>query len=319
MQLDIKEKFTNLHPTQLWYAYIMNTYSNKITPLQANLIKNHLEKMGADFDTVQYSVWRGKTKDFQAIYYTSGKFLIQGKDVSSIVEEIETLIGIKTVQKNGSKTDEDSPKFDVYIGTDESGKGDFFGPLVVAGVQVTPDNKQKFIDLGIKDSKKLDDAKIKKLAAAIRNNSIHSVVVMTPAKYNELYDNFKNLNKLLAWGHARAIENILEKNPCQYALSDKFGDESLIKNALMKNGRSITLDQRVRAESDIAVAAASIIARAEYVKRMEELEKKFNITLPKGASNRVVEQGKSFVQKYSKDELKEVAKLHFKTTLEVTK
>lgn len=296
----------------------MNTYTNKITPLQASAIKKSLEEKKAEFDTIQYALWRAKTKDFQAIYYSSGKFLIQGKDVSVISQEIEMLLGIKTIKdKNAQETNE--TKHEVYIGTDESGKGDFFGPLVIAGVQVNKQNKDKFIELGIKDSKKLDDIKIKKLAAAIRNDSIHSVVVITPAKYNELYDNFKNLNKLLAWGHARAIENILDKNPCEYALSDKFGDESLIKNALMKNGRNITLDQRVRAESDIAVAAASIIARAEYVKRMEELEKKFNIQLPKGASSKVVEQGKRFVEKYSKEELKEVAKLHFKTTLEVTK
>ncbi len=296
----------------------MNTYTNKITPLQASAIKKSLEEKKAEFDTIQYALWRARTKDFQAIYYSSGKFLIQGKDVSLISQEIEMLLGIKTIKdKNAQETNE--TKHEVYIGADESGKGDFFGPLVIAGVQVNKQNKDKFIELGIKDSKKLDDLKIKKLAAAIRNDSVHSVVVITPAKYNELYDNFKNLNKLLAWGHARAIENILDKNPCEYALSDKFGDESLIKNALMKNGRNITLDQRVRAESDIAVAAASIIARAEYVKRMEELEKKFNIQLPKGASSKVVEQGKRFIEKYSKEELKEVAKLHFKTTLEVTK
>ncbi len=295
----------------------MNTYSNKITPMQANLIKKHLESLNAAFDAVQYSIWRAKTKDFQAIYYSSGKFLIQGKDVSDIASEIEILLGIKTIGRNLNQSETES-SHDIYIGTDESGKGDFFGPLVIAGVQIDETNKQKFIDLGIKDSKKLDDAKIKKLSAAIRNDSIHSVVVITPPKYNELYDKFKNLNKLLAWGHARAIENILEKKPCEYALSDKFGDESLIKNALMKNGRSIKLEQRVRAESDIAVAAASIIARAEYVKRMDELAKKFNIELPKGASSKVIEQGKLFVQKYSKEELKEIAKLHFKTTIEVT-
>lgn len=296
----------------------MNTYSNKFTSLQANKVKELLEDKSAGFDVIQYSEWRAKTKDFQATYYTSGKFLIQGKDVSSIVAEIEGTLGLKPIKHTINNNEEPQLSHKIYIGTDESGKGDFFGPLVIAGVQINENNRQQFIDLGIKDSKKLDDTTIKKLAAHIRNNSTHSVVVINPAKYNELYDKFKNLNKLLAWGHARAIENILEKSPCEYALSDKFGDESLIKNALMKSGRKIILDQKVRAESDIAVAAASILARAEFVKRIEELNSRYNISLPKGASNKVIEQGKLFIQKYSTEQLKDVAKMHFKTTNEIT-
>ncbi len=299
----------------------MNTYTNKISNLQAEKIHTLLKEKGAAFDSVQYALWRAKTANYQAIFYNSGKFLIQGKDVSAISQEIDSLLGLKSVATVASTTKQNEAIescHDIYIGTDESGKGDFFGPLIIAGVQVTPENKQKFIEMGIKDSKKLNDAIIKKMAAHIRNESIHSVIVITPSKYNELYDKFKNLNKLLAWGHARAIENILEKSPCKYALSDKFGDESLIKNALLKKGQEIILDQRVRAESDIAVAAASIIARAEFVKRIDEMKDKFSLEFPKGASERVITQGKAFITKYSKDELKNVAKLHFKTTTQLS-
>lgn len=292
----------------------MNTYSQKITTLQASSIKSLLQEKGADFDVVQYSVWRAKTSSYQAIFYTSGKLLIQGKSIDAIAEEINAILGIKTVEENSTFIENKEEK---YIGTDESGKGDFFGPLVVAGVQVDATNKQKFIDLGIKDSKKLDDKKILTLANIIKANSVHSIVVMTPVKYNELYFKFNNLNKLLAWGHARAIENILEKSPCNYALADKFGEESLIKNALMQKGRNIVLNQKVRAEADIAVAAASVIARAEFVKRMQELEGKYELPLSKGASNKVVEQAKDFVQKYSFERLNEVAKMHFKTVNEL--
>lgn len=302
----------------------MNTYTVKLTNTQGEKIKSLLEGKGAEFDVIQYSFWRAKTKDFQATLYTSGKFLIQGKDITHFSSEIEKYLGIssqvavsKSISKNQSTQNTTPP--DIYIGTDESGKGDFFGPLVIAGVQVSSSNKKLFVELGIKDSKQLDDAKIKKLAAHIRNNSVHSVVTMMPAKYNELYVKFKNLNKLLAWGHARVIENILEKNPCAYALSDQFGDERLIKNALMEKGKQITLDQRHKAESDIAVAAASIIARAEFVKRMEEMSSKYKIIFPKGASSKVIEQGKLFLTKNTKDELKNVAKIHFKTYLELTK
>ena len=292
----------------------MNTYSQKITPLQAAKVKDLLLDLNAVFDVVQYSFWRAKTNTFQAVYYTSGKLLIQGKNIENIAIEIDKILGINSCFEQPNLTDFNQEK---YIGTDESGKGDFFGPLVVAGVQADKDNKQKFIDLGIKDSKKLDDKKILMLANQIKASSVHSVVVITPVKYNELYSKFKNLNKLLAWGHARAIENILEKSPCNYALADKFGDESLIKNALMQKGRSIVLNQMVRAESDIAVAAASVLARAEFVKRMQELELKYELQLSKGVSDKVIQQAKTFIAKYSFDRLNEIAKMHFKTVNEL--
>ena len=292
----------------------MNTYSQKITSLQAAAIKDLFVSLNAVFDVVQYSFWRAKTNTFQAIYYTSGKLLIQGKNIENVAIEVDKIIGVKSCFEQSNLIDFNQEK---YIGTDESGKGDFFGPLVVAGVQVDKNNKQKFIELGIKDSKKLDDKKILMLANQIKANSVHSVVVITPVKYNELYAKFSNLNKLLAWGHARAIENILEKSPCNYALADKFGDESLIKNALMQKGRSIVLNQMVRAESDIAVAAASVLARAEFVKRMQELELKYELQLSKGVSDKVIQQAKTFIAKYSFDRLNEIAKMHFKTVNEL--
>ena len=292
----------------------MNTYSQKITSLQSNAIKDLFISLNAVFDVVQYSFWRAKTNTFQAIYYTSGKLLVQGKNIENIAIEIDKILGVSSGFEQSNLIDFNQEK---YIGTDESGKGDFFGPLVVAGVQVDKNNKQKFIELGIKDSKKLDDKKILMLANQIKANSVHSVVVITPVKYNELYTKFNNLNKLLAWGHARAIENILEKSPCNYALADKFGDESLIKNALMQKGRSIVLNQMVRAESDIAVAAASVLARAEFVKRMQELELRYELQLSKGVSDKVIQQAQTFISKYSFDRLREIAKMHFKTVNEL--
>jgi ribonuclease HIII len=292
----------------------MNTYTQKITNIQASAIKQLFSSLNASFDVVQYSVWRAKTSDFQAIYYTSGKLLVQGKDVSSVSAEIDKILGIKSQSEQKPLIETNNEK---YIGTDESGKGDFFGPLIIAGVQADTECSRKFIELGIKDSKKLDDKKILQLSNIIKANAVHSVVIITPQKYNELYAKFNNLNKLLAWGHARAIENILEKSPCSYALADKFGDESLIKNALMQKGRNITLNQMVRAESDIAVAAASVLARAEFVKRMDAMGKKYNLNFSKGVSENVKEQAKTFVQTYSKERLNEVAKMHFKTAKEI--
>lgn len=204
-----------------------------------------------------------------------------------------------------------------HIGVDESGKGDFFGPLCIAGVLVDERTEKLFTDLGIKDSKKISDKKILELEKSIRANAIHSVVAISNGRYNELYANIKNLNKLLAWGHARVIENICENNECDYALSDKFGDESLIKSALMKNGRNIELRQMVRAESDIAVAAASVLARATYVRKMAEMQQSYGIKFPKGCAQQVKDAAKEFIQQYGKERLKEVCKTHFKTYNEV--
>ncbi len=200
-----------------------------------------------------------------------------------------------------------------HIGTDESGKGDFFGPLVIASAMVDEKNAKYFLDLGIKDSKKLSDKKMLTLAVEIKKNVPHSIIAISNQKYNELYSNMKNLNKLLAWGHARAIENILEHSTCEYALSDKFGDESLIKSALMKNGRTIRLEQMCKAESDIAVAAASVLARATFVQKMQDMENTYGVKFQKGCSGLVKDAAKIFIEKYGKDRLKEVCKAHFKT------
>ncbi len=205
----------------------------------------------------------------------------------------------------------------MHIGVDESGKGDFFGPLCIAGVLVNEKSEKLFTELGIKDSKKISDKKILELEKSIRANAVHSVVAISNGRYNELYANIKNLNKLLAWGHARVIENICENNDCDYALSDQFGDESLIKSALMKYGRNIELRQMVRAESDIAVAAASILARATYVRKMAEMEQTYGVKFPKGCAQQVKDAAKEFIDKYGKARLSEVCKTHFKTYNEV--
>lgn len=199
------------------------------------------------------------------------------------------------------------------IGTDESGKGDYFGPLVIAGVFVEKNNEKELADIGVQDSKNLSDAKCQTLAAQIKKYP-YSVVTIGPEKYNDLYDKIKNLNKLLAWGHARVIENILENVECHHVLSDQFGDESLIKKALMEKGNKVHLEQRPRAEENIVVAAASILARDGFLEYMNRLSREYQIPFVKGASQKVIDLGKTLVTQNGKDILKKVAKLHFRTT-----
>lgn len=203
------------------------------------------------------------------------------------------------------------------IGVDESGKGDYFGPLVIAGVHADKDKKIKLLTLGVTDSKALSDKQIAYLAERIKELCSYNIVVVGNEKYNELYARIDNLNKLLAWGHARVIENLLEEVECSYALSDQFGNERLIQNALMKKGQAITLEQRTKAEQNVVVAAASILARNEFVNQMQLLEQKYGLTLPKGASAATLNAARLFVKTYTKDRLKEVCKLHFKTTQKI--
>jgi ribonuclease HIII len=201
-----------------------------------------------------------------------------------------------------------------WIGCDEAGKGDYFGPLVIASVSVDDTIVKSLEKLGIRDSKRLSDNSVSKLAAEISKLCRCSVVTIGPQKYNELYGKIGNLNRLLAWGHSRAIENILNVEECDYALSDRFGDEKFIIEALMEKGRKIRVEQKTKAEEDMGVAAASILARAEFVHRLAMLSTKYRMDFPKGASHMVIEAGREFIKRYGRERLREVAKIHFRTT-----
>ncbi len=201
-----------------------------------------------------------------------------------------------------------------HIGTDESGKGDYFGPLVVAGVFLPEEQQRVLAEQGVRDSKRVSDNRVRELAVLIKKGYKHSLVVIGPEKYNELYAKLRNLNRILAWAHSRAIENILEEVRCSTAITDQFGDKSYVLNALMKRGRNIELIQKPKAEEDLAVAAASILARAEFLRRLHFLSQEVGIDLPKGASSLVEEAGSRLVKLHRIQILDKVAKKHFKLT-----
>lgn len=203
------------------------------------------------------------------------------------------------------------------VGVDESGKGDYFGPLVVAACYVGPEHLAELE--GVKDSKKLTDPVSLRLAAQIKRFCPHSVIAIGPIKYNELHASMRNLNKMLAWGHARAIENVLEQRECGHVISDQFADPAGLMRALFAKGKTVRLESMVRAESDIAVAAASILARAEFLNRLKKQGEQYGMEFPKGASDAVVRAGAAFVKKHGREKLGEVAKTHFKTTENVMK
>jgi ribonuclease HIII len=209
------------------------------------------------------------------------------------------------------------------IGTDESGKGDFFGPLVCAGVYVDAGSAEVLQDMGVRDSKRLSDRRCRELSEGIQTTCCerYSVVEISPARYNDLYEQFrregKNLNTLLAWAHARVLENLLSRVACTRAITDQFADPRFVHSKLQERGKKIDLIQMPRAEVHIAVAAASVLARARFLERLEGLSGQFGMTLPKGASQTVILAGQALVKQFGAAALRQAAKLHFKTTAAV--
>lgn len=248
----------------------------------------------------------------------------QLKDESKRLQVAHALQGNGELESNDQIEPDNSLFWKASIGTDESGKGDYFGPLVTAAVYVDERTKTILDRSGIQDSKKINDTRIFELANVIKKFCPNQYVVIEipPNTYNDLYIQFKNegknLNVLLAWSHAKAIEELLDKVKCDIAISDQFADEKFILSKLQEKGRSITLIQEHKAERYTSVAAASILARARFLEKIKRLGQEFSMEFSKGASNLVVQQAKKFVETHGIDSLRRVAKLHFKTTEQVS-
>ncbi len=221
------------------------------------------------------------------------------------------------LQKKTTSAQKDH-KWKVWAGTDESGKGDFFGALAVCGFIVKVSDVVDLKRLGVKDCKLLSDHELIKVAQKLyqdyKNNI--EVLILQPAKYNELYAKFrqgnKKLNELLAWMHARVILNLSGKHKFEGAVVDKFASDKVLIGSL-KDMKNIKLVHKIKAEEDIAVAAASIIARYHFLNSISLLSRKYQLEFPKGASENVIKMGKEFSKQFTKDRLNEVAKIHFKT------
>jgi ribonuclease HIII len=299
----------------------MNSYTHPLTREQATRLRALLEELGFDFSPKQYALFFAqKNKLSVAVYEKGPKVLVQGRDVEEFVQfELEPKILGQA--KLGYEEVHSPEMFEPHFGVDESGKGDFFGPLVISGVYADRGIGRKLLDAGVVDSKRIgSDTRIRALADTIRKSSLGLVetVLIGPAKYNELYGRFGNLNKLLGWGHARVIENLLAKKPaCPRSLSDQFADAQVISASLLKHGRKIAIEQRPRAESDIAVAAASIVAREAFINWLERKSKELGIRLERGVSPSVKDTARKIVEMNGPDALREVAKVHFRTAHEI--
>ena len=301
----------------------MTSYTCKLTDEQAAALKDYLQSHDFSFREVPYARFAAEKDKVNAVFYESGKLVLQGKGTQEFIEfvlEPQILQEAKLGYEAVLNPDLLLPR----LGVDESGKGDFFGPLCVAGVYINESVINAWKGSGIRDSKNISsDKRIRELAELIRKTPgcVTTVVPIGNQRYNELYTKMRSVNTMLAWGHARVIENLMGQRdrmnpPPVRAISDQFASsKDVVAKSLMALGRQIELVQRHWAEEDLAVAAASILARHEFVTRLGGLEKEFEMVLPRGASAAVDAAAKEFVAKRGAAELSKVAKMHFRTAL----
>lgn len=244
------------------------------------------------------------------------KTVIQGNEASEEYIEVKSIV---TGNYSLNLTNNQETNYEEYIGTDESGKGDFFGPLVIAGVYVDKNDQDFLSSLGVRDSKKLTDTQINSLAYSIKKK-MHdkiSVVKINPEKYNLLYQDFQNVNKLLNWAHSKVIHNLLEKYESPNVIIDQFA-KTPIDISLKNKFSHINFVQMPKAEKYLGVAAASIIARNALNKWFEnKRDEGFNVL--KGASKEVESAAKSILKSSNENVLSNLVKLHFKTAKKIFK
>ncbi len=292
---------------------IQHTAKAKIASTREELIQVNLTCSSIDEKQYNYEFVVSSDRDkikVQVYFGKKGvKTILQGNKESLLYKEISPLIFEQELF--GLSTDMDEPK--EYIGSDESGKGDVFGPLITTAFFVDEKSKLRLAQLGVRDSKDLSKTQITEIAKKIRiefpNN--FETIALYPEKYNELYEKIKNLNALLTWTHSKAISNLLDKHKCNNIIVDKFSSRPL--NISSENYDSnVDVLQITKGERFIGVAAASIIARDTFNKWFLRM-KNNNFDFPKGASKNVEETIKFFIKKYSFEEAKKVSKIHFKT------
>ena len=301
----------------------LSSYTCKLTSDQADALEKYFKEHAYEFRQIPYAKFAAANGKVNAVFYESGKLVVQGKGTEEFIDFVLEPEILKEVRR-GYEAVLNPELLLPRIGVDESGKGDFFGPLCAAGVYINRSIIEKWKDAGIRDSKNISsDNRIRELAELIRKTEgcVSSVVPIGNEAYNRLYTKLRSVNTLLAWAHARVIENLMGQRhrmnpPPARAISDQVAaSKDVIGKAIMTLGREIELVQRHKAEEDMAVAAASILARHEFMTRLGKLEKQYEMEFPKGASAAVDNAAKDFVSRYGAENLTKVAKMHFRTAL----
>lgn len=279
--------------------------------------------------TPQYAVFQAQDGDTVVTLYESGKIVFQGRDadLASDIWVATEKMNNKNVEINNSDKKDKKDKKEIIIdpkiyhstsiGSDEVGTGDYFGPIVVTAALVKKEDISFLEELGVKDSKKMDDAKILEVVPKILNKIPYSSIILSNKEYNETYNDKFNMNKIKAVLHNKVLVDMTSKYPhTDYVIVDEFAQKFVYFNYLKEAKNvyhNITFLTKGETKS-LAVAAASLISRFIFIKEFDKLSASLGILLPKGASNIVDEVGLKIVQQYGFDKLKEVAKLNFKNT-----
>lgn len=284
----------------------------QLPPRAAGPLKAQLA--GFEFRSVPHALFSAKGDGVVATFYASGKLVVQGSGARMFVERYvggaAPAANAKADQASAPARGDELETAGPLVGSDECGKGDYFGPLVVCAVRLMPEESAKLRAAGVRDSKTLSDEQCLKLGAALRAKFAHAIARLDPPAYNATYARVKNVNHVLADLHAQAIRELAQ--PRDRVLVDKFGDEKLLRERL--STLDVELHQRVRAEAVTAVAAASIIGREEFLTALRELSEEAAVDLHKGAGEPVDVAGRRFVELHGRAKLARVAKVHFKNT-----
>ncbi len=288
---------------------------NRFHSTLAKINKYDLSEITEKNYNYEFTVSSFSSKDKLKVLVYFGKkgvrTIFQGNNSTQLYKEINNLLA-EEPELDFSENELQEP--DEYIGTDETGKGDFFGPLVIAAVYVNKNTQGDLRKMGVRDSKTLTENQILQLATDIKTRfpDDFEIVFITPKKYNELYENFGNLNKLLNWAHSKAVENLLKRKKCKVIITDKFSKSALEISNSVENSH-IEFHTIPKAEKYTGVAAASILAREQMVNWFTKMKNE-GIVLPKGSSNNIEAKANEIISRFGKEKLGEIAKLHFKTT-----
>lgn len=277
--------------------------------------------------TPQYAILQADDGETVVTLYQSGKAVFQGRDADLAADFwIETekinsgsakVTSSDDKKKDDKKVERKIPLRITSIGSDEVGTGDYFGPVVVTASYVKKEDVDFLIELGVKDSKKMTDADIKRVVPLVIKRVKYNTFVLGNKQYNEMYDSM-NLNKMKAVLHNKVLSGFIdkEKYPYDYMVVDQFENPKSYYNHLSDAKFKVyNITFLTKAEDQcLAVACSSIISRFIFLQEMDKLSKKYGIEIPKGANDIVNEVGKEIVKKYGKEELREIAKLNFKNT-----
>lgn len=284
--------------------------NNTIT-LKLNLVQEEqLFKTFSEFQTTppQYAKWQLKPENCVITCYTSGKTVFQGKDANVYAA---AFMQVQDEIPNTATTNQ-YPQ----AGSDEVGTGDYFGPVCVCASYVTHDDVDFLIKLGVRDSKQMSDADMLKIGPLLMERIPHSLLIVPPQKYNRVHES-NNLNAIKAKLHNQAYINLAKKIELpSFKIIDQFTPETSYYRYLKNEPQIIRgIHFETKAEDKyLSVAVGSIISRYGFLKTWEEMEKKYNMTLPKGSGDKVDIVAQAFVERYGFERLGEIAKLHFKNT-----